>query len=464
MIKKTFKQALKSFNLETVILPLKNKTPFRSKKQAEMMFARFSLQPEKTPGPYELDKSNRIIFRNWRHTKNLKQVAQEHIRRLPWVLFNKFTEEPFPLSDDENFLKYIFSQNIIKKSSSKVAALLRQFLVFYPETNRNIIMSLIDKLIKSCKSSRTKEVQQLVSDYHLLSSDGTQRFAFLLFEDSNKILTLPLFEKIIDGTEFLRQSFHVYFQHVYKGLRNDTISVNDLHSIFNVISSDKGRRRFDTHKKVIAESLLMPFVDKNADENIKSCIKDYISANYSYPSLSPASWHNIQPDAVKVYEKWLTEETLEDFFQILDITAGEQWQYRRDFWKSVLAKGLVKHAWVILGSKARGLAKMLPERTKRYAILKGGDSSQSVLLMNIGGFTVAEWSHSGKCRFWPSKHRNAPTMFRGEYYSTTLRTNCYCDFIHSYSEAGLWQDKIADFLYREIGVKLSRNEYYQGGY
>jgi len=195
---------------------------------------------------------------------------------------------------------------------------------------------------------------------------------------------------------------------------------------------------------------------------MKELISTFLINIFGHPHLRTDVWNRVWPQAHSIIMSWLTEETLEDFFNVLDITAGDQWQYRKDFWQAVLNRKVIKRAWVILGTKARNMASNLPSRARSYGSLNGASSDQSALLMEIGGFVVAEWSHQGKCRFWQSNSNHAPKFFQLDYLSTSLRAESYADFIHSGSEKFAWQGSIADFLKREMGITISFSEYAKG--
>ena len=82
--------------------------------------------------------------------------------------------------------------------------------------------------------------------------------------------------------------------------------------------------------------------------------------------------------------------------------------------------------------------------------------------MVIGELTVAEWSHSGKLRFWRSDTRGKPRLHGSIYEGPDLRkgsisirnprTNSVVDGI-MHDPAGNWQGFAARVIQTETGIR-----------
>lgn len=142
------------------------------------------------------------------------------------------------------------------------------------------------------------------------------------------------------------------------------------------------------------------------------------------------------------------------------------WRYRRKFWSAYLPH--ITDAWVAFGSQGEHLARETARRTednnfKRFGLLHGAVAgTHAVLIMTIGDLTIAEWSHSGKCRMWLRGHPNAPKLYASHYRAEDLRWSEWWEASHTGNEAYGWQGKFAEKIRRETGVSVSSAEYRVG--
>lgn len=130
--------------------------------------------------------------------------------------------------------------------------------------------------------------------------------------------------------------------------------------------------------------------------------------------------------SLELITRWLGEESIQEFFRIINKTAGnaQQWRAREQFWSKYLDAGLIEEAWFALGPVAQKLTKSTDHlKSVQYAkLIKGAASKeQSSLIMRIGGIIIAEWSDDGACRFWYDGDSAAPRLYEKEYRSTDLR-------------------------------------------
>lgn len=462
------KPTLSLFNARITLrfLNFKIISPVQCQKENLRIAQLFESAAAKEPASYDLLASYEKILKTWKLKNNLDGVGRIHLRRLPWVLFFRTLQESDFLCNDINFVKYIFSENKLSSQSSRILSLINGFLKHYPVLNRKFWLNALKEKLEIVASPRLDSFNERISIYSLLELDGPKLFATKVFidENFNTIVNEPWFIQSIDYSGFLQEVIVALLEKLFYQLNREEIHINKLKKVLSFLCQPNGRLKFDVLRVNVAESLLMPFQKKTPEAELKECIKNFLLNQFGNPHLRDDVWNKVSSSAKKVFMTWLTEDTLEDFFNILDMTAGDQWQYRRDFWQAILDKNLIRRAWVILGSSARKIAAKLPERSKNYGSLTGASSDQSVLLMEIGNFVVAEWSHSGKCRFWYFNANGAPEFFGQEYLSTNLRANCYADFIHSGSDRFSWQGNIAGFMKRELGVTLTRSDYAKGRY
>ena len=132
---------------------------------------------------------------------------------------------------------------------------------------------------------------------------------------------------------------------------------------------------------------------------------------------------------------------------------------------------MLQEAWFAFAREARQLAnQVLKPEERAYGKLakeNGSLPNHAVLLTRIGGLTVVEWSHSGKCRIWRQGDRNTPPLYKPQYARSQLlrgseRIVSYYqapETTHFSSEAGGWQQKVADFIRQHTNIAIDRREY-----
>jgi hypothetical protein len=190
------------------------------------------------------------------------------------------------------------------------------------------------------------------------------------------------------------------------------------------------------HDAMLAWALLVPWLDRTPAKAHRARIAKLLVKRLGDPRLNPARWEAIaaemrDPDAlslVALLRRWLTDATVREFFKIVTHTTNDvaQWQEREAFWLGYLDAGLIDEAWFALGVNADQLIRRRPDRTEMdYGLITGerqyADPSHSSLILSVGRLRIAEWSHSGACRFWDASDRTAPIPYRKQYFGLQLR-------------------------------------------
>jgi hypothetical protein len=207
----------------------------------------------------------------------------------------------------------------------------------------------------------------------------------------------------------------------------------------------------------IASTLLIPWKSRPPEESVKEDIKKFLIQQVGDPRIRPGAWQNVDPGAKEIFLRWLAGETLGQFFELLSRSADQIWQFRKKFWMAYYERGAITEAWFALGPNAAVLARQLRQRMPglAYAQLnRAQDRKQSVLIMKLGGFTVAEWSHNGKCRFWTDADSHAPKLYKSAYDADDLRDLCQFEQIHYHSANGTWQREVSGFVRGNTGIHI----------
>lgn len=219
-----------------------------------------------------------------------------------------------------------------------------------------------------------------------------------------------------------------------------------------------------------ASALFLPWQNKVPEKVHQTRIMDTAIRYAGDPRIAPLRWDEVQKRFAAAYNtilRWLTEGSVKQFFDIvsrmLDGNDLAMWKARRKFWTAYLDAGHITAAWVAFGRTG--------ERFALDAATASGDSSLKLfgriipgtgkapdhcaLLMHIGDMTIVEWSHNGKCRFWPRGAKGAPVLFRrnnkgiGDYSANDLMS----------AELGIahmsgWQMRIAITIQQHTGIRM----------
>ena len=217
--------------------------------------------------------------------------------------------------------------------------------------------------------------------------------------------------------------------------------------------------RYHRHIGLLANSLLLPWASRTPEPSVKEQIKRFLIHRVGDPRIQRGAWQPVDPAATAVMLHWLTGDTLRQFFDILSRTADEIWEYRKKFWMAFYEMGAITDAYFALGRSAEVLAQRVRHNipSLSYASLVGAQPDQSVLVMRLADFTIAEWTHDGKCRFWMSSMNSAPRLYQKSYLAGDLRNGAEFEQAHHGSATGTWQSKIAEHIRRRSGIYVPQS-------
>jgi hypothetical protein len=229
-------------------------------------------------------------------------------------------------------------------------------------------------------------------------------------------------------------------------------------------ASDSGEIRFPNQKVYLAEALLRPWFDRTPDDDTKSRIEEFLLRHYGDPRLRPGEWQGVSDDARRVLMKWLAEAALEQFLDIVDRFAVERmWKYRRAFWSAYMGLGYIPEAWVVFAKHGAKEVSRVFDKKAIFGRIDGSgvDPAHAVLLMKMGGLTIADWSHNGKCHIWLPGNRNAPNLYERSYDRDDFVVGSDNDggTIHSSAQGGFWQGRVANFIQINTGISIPRTQY-----
>lgn len=230
------------------------------------------------------------------------------------------------------------------------------------------------------------------------------------------------------------------------------------------------------------ECLLNPWRNSDPDKEWRISLIAWLQQHYGDPREAVSGvWSEVDPELRAVAIRWLTLQTIEGFFDVLDDYARyrgdevirRQWPYRRAFWLAYYRRGVVLDAKVAVGRDMEayiGWDKLYSRFGNRTARLDAPDSQQSALLLRVRGLIVFVGTHNASCRIWDDTSLAAPDIrrmrFRYNEIVTRPRGDLQIDILandtgikQAGAENGTWQRKLRDFIRNKIGVTIQDTEF-----
>ena len=232
-----------------------------------------------------------------------------------------------------------------------------------------------------------------------------------------------------------------------------------------------GKRKliFEPHGPLVANALVLPFAAAMPVKDVRDSYLSLLLDLFKDPRLPGNAWGGM-PAAREIVRRWLTEQSLRQFLDIVDEVALERmWVYRRAFWEAIYRADLISEAWVVFDASGARAARRAFGKEVSFATFDGSvQSGHAVLLLRIGRGVVAEWSHNGKCHIWnDAEERTAPRLYRRSYAPNSLRSYGNDSIHHStfavthwpHDGPNSWQSKVANKLHQMTGIRIPSSSY-----
>ena len=243
-----------------------------------------------------------------------------------------------------------------------------------------------------------------------------------------------------------------------------------LSLVRNLALGPNGKPIFNEQGPLVADALVLPFGDALPEKHIRDRYLAVLLDLFKDPRLPGGRWSRM-PKAAETVRRWLTEQSLRQFLDIVDEVAVERmWVFRRAFWEAVYQEDLISEAWVVFERSGASAARRAYGKDVSFATFDGSvQSGHAVLLLRIGRGVVAEWSHMGKCIIWnDAEAKDAPRLYQDRYSPHLLRAPLATDAIDRsvfavthwpHEGSNSWQRKVAAKLHQMTGVRISPSRY-----
>lgn len=440
----------------------------RAKSEVAKVFADLALAE---PARYDLDELYNDVSEVIEKGGSITQSLKKHqLRRIPWVLFHlpKGKEKSEWIGCNHAILSDYQKWIMERQRSGPVHGIIHEFFRAYPREIATFDhwRSLAKLALMSYESPSLEQWKTACEAYSLLDDGAEIRFVEGLIFGVGQIddkLKSAGFGDRLQQCAFLEKGLDGVLESASRLSDPVTLSESDQNNLLQFLTLDN-ELRFKNMRAKIAHALLRQYVDHDPHNVMKVRLRDWFVQHFGNPHLpSRSGWKGV-PDALRlVVGRWLVDLFIDQFVDLIKETAMDRhWRFREAFWRSLSRRNLIRGIWFALGRDAmRHLKARNPVQGTESAVagLTGAGSSQSVLLMQLAGMTIAEWSHNGSCRIWLHVGRYAPTLYEQSYHARSLRVDADFRQAHLGSERYHWQSRLADWLRGNGGPDITPEEY-----
>ena len=232
--------------------------------------------------------------------------------------------------------------------------------------------------------------------------------------------------------------------------------------------AEEKRFRFADAKSALGRACLRPWRTGSPPDPVRRFLTDRLREAFGDPRMHRAGWVQIDAEDERVFKRWLANESLSLFLDIVGKDAeARMWDYRRAFWEACFRRELIDEAWVAFGTAGWRRLQMHQSRTGTRTLQAGRlsgatDPTQSVLFMKMGPFTLVEWSHNGQIWFLDPDAKRVPKLYRSRYRSDDCRGFSKDEVVfsrsHNSPESWSWQRETSDVIKRLVNVRVDQGE------
>lgn len=406
------------------------------------------------PDAESLGQIHRIFTTTPPRRLSTEFASSRRIRQLAWAL--TYTEDKLPRIVDTQQLCTALS--LIKK-----------------RFRTSVFLGTFYALLEAWDSPNVGTLQAFIKE-HLMDYDGSQKFIQKLkgnmgwYCEKNSAAQLAthlllLQKKLSDVWTYLGLPEYMrgypYFGAVATEYTAYNNQLNTEH-VADVIAFVRKHNNDKTSRTILSK--LIKKLGTDASESLRQSVQSYALQKWQDPRIAGADvrWRDISDKARQIFTKWITEEDLRFFFDVVAKACNDQkFAYRKAFWLAYFEH--ITFCRPVLRKNAEHLFRYDSQALQYYqdrhpAELKGGNSNQHAFIIQMGDYTFIEFSTAGACYVY----HNAGLPFElgdSEYHMDELRSQLAAEHrvIHNSSERYSWQRKFASWLEYEIDIEPLRS-------
>jgi hypothetical protein len=410
-----------------------------------------------------IDKAHEAFNQNKEDT-----ISTQTLRDLAYISLS--------LKGDDVFVYGLF--RLIQALSSKrhFSALFASYVMHFDKNNKMCIEAA--KLLSDNRSVLSNSWKRRLEMLDLLDCESVEQniaTQILKSKSETKVLNQIGLVGAFASSELVNKSYLLLAELVKKEANSNNF--RPLEVFIAIIAKEK---KIKLNLQVPAMiGLLSPFFDKPPPPSLKDQLQTLFTGSFSDPRISSSDWpeiplqyggQNFRTECLSLIKRWLIFETIELFFKVIaKHTPNEQFEPRKNLWKSYFDNNHVTDAHIILGRDAAKTAQHYKEnddsaRELRWGTVSGGNiaADQSVLLMQIGSLIIAEWSHNGKFRAWDTNLKRKPEFHKNSYIAAELRTgsnkirNKDGSFGDGIVHLGDWVERAKRYIDSKTDIRVAR--------
>ena len=145
------------------------------------------------------------------------------------------------------------------------------------------------------------------------------------------------------------------------------------------------------------DALLLPWRTHEPEPALRELLQGRLVKAYRHPGPNKAgAWSACKDEARHVMLRWLAEDTIQVFFDIVTrADSSHMWSDRKSFWIDLYGEGRITQAWFALSRKGKLIAQHLDLKLEfaENTSKSRDDRHKCLLIMNIYGRWVVEGSH-----------------------------------------------------------------------
>ena len=382
----------------------------------------------------------------------------KRVRKLAWALV--YSEGERPCIIDQPRLKSALQLIENRFRISAFLGVFQALLQAWDSPNASTLREFIKKHLINYNGSR-KFVQTLKNNKaYYCDKNGPNQLALDL---------LHLQQKLSKICSYLELDDYMHNYPYFGAVAEAYVSNGEFHNVQTVIDVIEFVKKHNNDKASrIILSKLIEKLGSDATEALHQPVQSYVLQKWKDPRIAGADvrWRDVSDKARQIFTKWITEEDLRFFFDIVARACGDpKFEYRKAFWLSYLEH--ISFCRPVLRKDAEYLFRSNKQALQYYqdrqpATLKGGTKDQHAFIIQMGEYTFVEFSTAAACQVYHFYNISMLDPFEldaSDFSMSTLRNSdrAIHRVIHTHSNKYSWQNKFALWLENRLSIEPSRS-------
>ena len=380
-------------------------------------------------------------------------------RQLAWAL--TYSEGGLPRIVDTPELRDALQLIENRFRVSTLPGVFNALLEAWDTPNARLLRTFVKKHLTDYGGSR-KFVQKLKSNIAwYCEKNGATQLALNLSRSRVKLSNVWSNLELPDHMHSYSYFGAVAEAYIALNRRADRATVTDVIEFIEKHNNDK------TSRAVLSK--LIESFGYDVSEHLRQPIQSYVLREWGDPRITGGEvrWRGVSDEAKQIFTRWITKEDLRFFFDVVAKACDDnKFAYRKAFWLAYLEH--ISFCRPVLRRDAEYLFRNDPQtlqyyRERRPAALTGGNRNQHAFIIQMGDHTFIEFSTAAACYVYDNADRRF-SLDTSDYTMDTWRRNSLRNkssakhrVSHSYSENYSWQERLASWINRELGIKPLRS-------